>query len=492
MSSALFFSASLPSNNTPQSFTNKPNPSSSNANISSNPLKTLPKPHNSTKFFPPKTNNNIVPNPISDTDVDKAIKMPTAPWMTTPILLPSNKVPPFSKTINKHTPFDKLDRSLTDKVRGRRGRQAMRDIIKSVTKLQQLSIPEHPRVPPEKSEKFEFGFGLKLELERVGEEEVEEVRVPWGMSERGWFRRMKKEKVVTAAELSLPALVIERLRSDAKKITQWVKVNKVGMSQAVVDEVKMTWRNKELVMLKFELPLCRNMDRALEIVETQTGGLVVWRKKDTLVVYRGCKYESSKDFLRLPSNRASTEVTSSSSVSHFKVEEDSAGLSHKEFDGITGEMHNSVENSFRISAAEKFSLEPVTGTLYEREADRLLDGLGPRFVNWWWRKPLPVDADMLPKLVPGFMTPFRLCPPNLRPTISDDELTYLRKTARSLPTHFALGRNTKLQGLASAVIKLWEKSLIVKIAVKWGIPNTNNEQMAWELKASYVKSNKDS
>jgi hypothetical protein len=49
-----------------------------------------------------------------------------------------------------------------------------------------------------------------------------------------------------------------------------------------------------------------------------------------------------------------------------------------------------------------------------------------------------------------------------------------------------IGRNTRLQGLAAAILKLWEKSLIAKIAVKIGIQNTNNEQMAWNLKASTI------
>lgn len=47
------------------------------------------------------------------------------------------------------------------------------------------------------------------------------------------------------------------------------------------------------------------------------------------------------------------------------------------------------------------------------------------------------------------------------------------------------GRNQNLQGLASAILKLWEKCHIAKIAVKWGIPNTNNEQMAYELKVIF-------
>ncbi|KAM0879198.1 hypothetical protein ACQ4PT_034403 [Festuca glaucescens] len=82
----------------------------------------------------------------------------------------------------------------------------------------------------------------------------------------------------------------------------------------------------------------------------------------------------------------------------------------------------------------------------------------------------------------GYKTPFRQCPPGVRPTLADGELTYLRKLARPLPTHFALGENTKLQGLAAAILKLWEKSLMAKIAVKVGIQNTSNEQMAWNLK----------
>lgn len=45
-----------------------------------------------------------------------------------------------------------------------------------------------------------------------------------------------------------------------------------------------------------------------------------------------------------------------------------------------------------------------------------------------------------------------------------------------------IGRNRNHQGLAAAIVKLWEKSLVVKIAVKRGIQNTNNKLMAEELK----------
>lgn len=43
----------------------------------------------------------------------------------------------------------------------------------------------------------------------------------------------------------------------------------------------------------------------------------------------------------------------------------------------------------------------------------------------------------------------------------------------------------KLQGLAAAIIKLWERCEIVKIAVKRGVQNTDSETMAEEIKVSF-------
>lgn len=47
------------------------------------------------------------------------------------------------------------------------------------------------------------------------------------------------------------------------------------------------------------------------------------------------------------------------------------------------------------------------------------------------------------------------------------------------------GRNREHQGLAAAIVKLWEKSAIAKIAVKRGVPNTSNEIMAEEIKVFF-------
>lgn len=265
---------------------------------------------------------------------------------------------------------------------------------------------------------------------------------------------MKKEKVVSKAELSLDKELLERLRGEAAKMRTWVKVKKAGVTQSVVDEIRLTWRTSELAMIKFYMPLCRNMNRARDIVEMKTGGLVVWTRKDIHVVYRGCNYQWKKNF-----NTATIEES---------------------FPRNGGE-EESISAGILMEA--DLNTQPINGSLFERETYRLLDGLGPRFVDWWMRKPLPVDADLLPEVVKGFRSPSRLCPPRMRSKLKDDELTYLRKLAQSLPTHFVLGRNRRLQGLAAAILKLWEKTIIAKIAVKWGVPNTNNEQMADELKS---------
>ncbi|GMH19022.1 hypothetical protein Nepgr_020863 [Nepenthes gracilis] len=420
------------------------------------------------------------------------LKMPTAPWMKGPLLLPPSEVIDLSKTECKkrratNGRLVKLDRSLTDKVSGGRGRKAMKKIIETTENLEKSNNSDGAEkniISQKHLNEFECGYLL----EQLEEEEDSKFRrkMPWMKEERMAFRRVKKEKVLTAAELTLDKGFLEKLRGEAAKMRKWVKVMKAGVTQAVVDEVHSIWSSNELVMLKFDLPLCRNMDRAREIVEIKTGGLVVWSRKDTIVTYRGSNYQSTRHFgervypLRTGGAQISALTNNHQKLAfeiNFNSSEESINF---ENNGIEGRVDELMPNGRFCDG--NLGLVGITGSLYEREADRLLDGLGPRFIDWWYPKPLPVDADLLPEVVPGFKPPFRLCPPHVRATLRDDELTYLRKLARPLPTHFVLGRNRKLQGLAVAILKLWEKCIIAKIAVKWGIPNTNNELMASELK----------
>ncbi|XP_050227404.1 chloroplastic group IIA intron splicing facilitator CRS1, chloroplastic isoform X2 [Mercurialis annua] len=442
--------------------------------------------------FPTYKTTEFTLSSDSNSQSNAPIKMPTAPWMNGPLLLQPHEVLNLSKSRknnpSKKAQIEKSDKALTAKESGVRGNKAMKNIIKTIEKLQKDEALENTQFNSEVFEKTQVrnseGFEIVDKLAQIGGngdrkklqpwESEEKIPVkleafemvkkpsqsdgdgefrkmqPWEKEDKFVYWRMKKEKVVTKAELSLDKELLEKLRSEAAEMRTWVKVMKAGVTQSVVDRIRLAWNTNELAMVKFHLPLSRNMDRARDILEMKTGGLVVWTRKDIHVIYRGCNLFSEK--------------SSGVSTVNEKI-------------GSKDGEEEYLSTSVFIKDADK---EQINGSLFEREVDRLLDGLGPRYVDWWMRKPLPVDGDSLPEVVAGFTTPFRF--QYGRSKLWDNELTYLRKLARAQPTHFVLGRNRRLQGLAAAILKLWQKSLIAKIAVKWGIPNSDNEQMANELK----------
>ena len=79
-----------------------------------------------------------------------------------------------------------------------------------------------------------------------------------------------------------------------------------------------------------------------------------------------------------------------------------------------------------------------------KEMNHVLDGLGPRFQDWSGREPLPIDADLLPSIIEGYKRPYRLLPYGTKPGLRDKEMTFFRRTARTMPPHFALGITIKL------------------------------------------------
>ncbi|XP_022737625.1 chloroplastic group IIA intron splicing facilitator CRS1, chloroplastic-like isoform X2 [Durio zibethinus] len=458
-------------------------PLSSSLNSNQNPSKTL--------RGNPSFNKNFEFS-ISENPNNGPIKMPTAPWMKAPLLLQPREMLNLSKPTTKkgsNRNAKAPDKALFGKESGVRGKKVTKKIIRNVEKLQRNAVLEDTQIGI--CEEFELGNWLE-EIGRDGEAKKYDAKIPWlREEEKVMFRRMKKEKVLTQAEISLDEDLLERLRRKAMRMRKWVKVMKAGVTQAVVDEIRLAWGKNELVMVKFGVPLCRNMDRAREIVEMKTGGLVVWSKKDILVVYRGWTWihglTSKFSLMEYSSCFANGQEISSSAVSRL-TSGNTINMSQEKSNlrALGRSLYRedrekeSTPTSIYIKGDE--NNRTVVGSLYERETDRLLDGLGPRFIDWWMRKPLPVDADLLPEVVPGFRPPLRLSPPNTRSKLNEAELTYLRKLAHPLPFHFALGRNRNLEGLAAAILKLWEKSLIAKIAIKWGIQNIDNEQMAYDLK----------
>ncbi|XP_027193155.1 CRM-domain containing factor CFM3, chloroplastic/mitochondrial-like isoform X2 [Cicer arietinum] len=250
-------------------------------------------------------------------------------------------------------------------------------------------------------------------------------------SEKEVYQQQDKKK----NEVIAPCLAeeeLKRLRTIGIHLKKEKKVSvpQAGLTRSVLQKIHHQWKNNELVCLKFHQHLLApNINLAHRIVQHRTGGLVIWRSGSVMWVYRGNNYQGPKIVCQ------------------------------------------------RISKGGPENMTPE-----EVEFDRMLDDFGPRFVDWWGTGVLPVDADLLPSMLPGYKTPLRLLPARMHPRLTNDEHTNMLKLAKALPCHFALGRNRNLQGLACAILKLWEKSLVAKIAVKRGVQNTNNELMAQELK----------
>ncbi|XP_020224527.1 chloroplastic group IIA intron splicing facilitator CRS1, chloroplastic isoform X2 [Cajanus cajan] len=423
--------------------------------------------------------SSLLPNRNNPTSLPIPIKAPTPPWMKAPLLLQPHELVDLSNPKDNKSKVEKHE--LSDKAlmgKEARGKRFMKKIVKRVEKLRyKTRTSSETRIGSPNVENEDFGGVFESVEENEEEVRTNKGRMPWVKDdEKFGVVKIRREKVATAAELTLDKVLLRRLRGEAAIMRTWIKVKKAGVTQDVVDQIKRTWRRNELVMIKFDIPLCRNMDRAREIVETKTGGLVVLTKKDFHVVYRGSNHQlTTKGSPSLRTNRYEMNRVESATK---------GGLCAVESNHSSSEMltWNADHKDSISTGIQDMDTQLVNRSLYERETDRLLDGLGPRFIDWWMHKPLPVDADLLPEEVPGFQPPFRLCPPHSSAKLSDYELTYFRKLAYPLPTHFVLGRNKGLKGLAAAILKLWEKSLIAKIAIKYGVPNTDNEMMANELK----------
>ena len=158
--------------------------------------------------------------------------------------------------------------------------------------------------------------------------------------------------------------------------------------------------------------------------QSKTGGLVVWRSGSSTVLYRGMTY-------KLPC------VELYSKMNHAKENNVHVG-SGSDGQGSEKEPVRATDSLTRDS--RKYLKDMTEEELMElSDLNHLLDELGPRFKDWTGREPLPVDADLLPAVVPGYKTPLRLLPYGVKHCLSNGEMTHFRRLTRSMAPHFALG-----------------------------------------------------
>lgn len=152
---------------------------------------------------------------------------------------------------------------------------------------------------------------------------------------------------------------------------------------------------------------------------------MIWRSGRSVVLYRGMTYELP--CIQTYSKLANTDSNCIPSIKDYFVH-------------ITGNPSEESFNISRRSAADSSTCgKPSEQFSDTSDIDNILDQLGPRYQDWSGRNPLPVDADLLPGVIPGYAPPFRLLPYRTRSTLRDREMTALRRLARTMPPHFALG-----------------------------------------------------
>eukprot|EP00257_Ricinus_communis_P015573 XP_015573521.1 CRM-domain containing factor CFM3A, chloroplastic/mitochondrial isoform X2 [Ricinus communis] len=308
-----------------------------------------------------------------------------------------------------------------------------------------------------------------------------EVRFPWEKPkreelehEKKWTARSKSRTQL--AELTLPESELRRLRNLTYQIKSKVRVKGAGVTQEVVDSIHDRWKTSEIVRVKVEGAPALNMRRMHEILERKTGGLVIWRSGTSVSLYRGVSYED-------PSVQLNKQILKRNELSNNSLSTATGIIRSPSKSAASSDLNMPHLNSDSTAEGEeKKEIEMETEVKYEDEVDKLLEGLGPRYTDWAGLDPLPVDADMLPGIIPGYQPPFRILPYGVRSSLGQKEATSLRRLARILPPHFALGRSRQLQGLADAMIKLWEKSSIAKISLKRGVQLTTSERMAEDIK----------
>ncbi|KAG9455715.1 hypothetical protein H6P81_000223 [Aristolochia fimbriata] len=303
------------------------------------------------------------------------------------------------------------------------------------------------------------------------------IQLPW--ERRGSLEEERRKSNIKLAETTIPESELRRLQNVALRMQERVKIGVTGITQAVVDEIYDKWKTEEVVKIKFEGPSAVNMKRTHETLEKKTGGLVIWRSGSSVVLYRGMTYNLPcvQSYTKESQIRSDDVATRQHLIRHNQDEDSSSDeMSLKGSSGTT--KATKVSSASHLTDFEDSSGE----SLDINDIELLLEELGPRYRDWSGPHPLPVDADLLPRVIPGYKPPLRLLPHGIRPCLNNRQMTFLRRFARRMHPHFALGRSRQHEGLAMAIAKLWEKSAIAKIAIKRGVPHTCNERMAEEIK----------
>lgn len=169
---------------------------------------------------------------------------------------------------------------------------------------------------------------------------------------------------------------------------------------------------------------------------------MIYRSGSLVVLYRGMTY-------KLPCVQQYVKLPKRDEPNNLSVERDQ-GVAHESkalsMDRDQCVVHESkaLSMDYNIELDSKASpltgFENLCGELTDlKDIDCVLSQLGPRYNDWSGYDPVPVDADLLPHVVPGYAPPFRLLPYRVKSVLKNNQMTSIRRFARTMPPHFALG-----------------------------------------------------
>nr|CAB3482778.1 unnamed protein product [Digitaria exilis] len=359
---------------------------------------------------------------------------------------------------------------LTAGVPGGRTRRAVLGIIRRVRSLE-LSDPPRPGSARGSNDVDDDGavpFRLPIEPREWGEEAVEKGKpraVPWAAARdeglKVALRREKKVREPTRAEAELPADELDRLRRLARGMGKWARAKKAGVTDEVVEDLRREWaRGEELAAVRIVEPLRRNMDRAREILEHLTGGTVILRNKDFIILYRG------KDFL--PGGVAQTVIRREAQVHDGQVKEEEARLkavdSLQMISGLSSE--ESSVGTFR--EYEDFQAEHAHGntensnTIIELEAEK--HRLEKELKDQEWKlsilnKKIERSNQALAKLHSSWSPSDQSADIEL---LTEEEKAMFRRIGRKMDGLVLLGRRGIFDGVIEEIHQHWKHKEVVK------------------------------
>ncbi|KAG0553644.1 hypothetical protein KC19_12G027600 [Ceratodon purpureus] len=282
-----------------------------------------------------------------------------------------------------------------------------------------------------------FSTGTEVDEYEEDGEQLEEIR------------KAEESLPSSSTDITVPQDEFKRLCALRLKIRGWMKIGTQGITRGIVKSIHGKWLVSEIAKVRCIVPGC-NMREIHEDLERLTGGIVIWREGPAVVIYRGKDYVPG--WMRKFEER---EEAYRERLQSLGLDEDDDRMQRD------GELQ--------------------TSKMGEIDVDELLDDLGPEYEDWTEGGRVPVDGDLLLPPNSGFKSPFRRLPYGVRPRLTNFEMTEMRHLARKLPPDFVIGKRRGLEGLASAIVKLWEKSETAKVVMKRGISRIDNDRMTAEL-----------